>query len=99
MAETFNEKPANVVFTGVLVVEVRRIELLSETISSGTSPGADSVCKIPFGQNPLSGMPAGSFMDTTDAQSFANEVSPFNLSRVRSAGIRLSKMAEGQRRR
>ena len=31
-------------------------------------------------------MPAGSFMDTTKAQSFANEVVPFNLSRVRSAG-------------
>ena len=31
-------------------------------------------------------MPAGSFMDTTKAQSFAYEVVPFILSRVRSAG-------------
>ena len=41
---------------------------------------------LPFGQGPLSGVPSGSFMDTTKAQSFADEVVPFNLSRVRSAG-------------
>ena len=70
----------------MFLVEVRRVELLSETVSSETSPGADSVYRFPFGQNPLSGMPAGSFMDTTEAQSFAYEVVPFILSRVRSAG-------------
>lgn len=68
------------------MVEMRGVEPLSETVSSETSPGADSVWKFPFGQNPLSGMPAGSFINTTEAQSFANEVVPFNLSRVRSAG-------------
>lgn len=66
-------------------MEVRGVEPLSEIISSETSPGADSVCFVPFGQSPLSGVPAGSFIITTVVQSFTTEVSPFNLQQVRSA--------------
>ena len=58
---------------------MRGIEPLSEILSTGTSPGADSDLKFPFVRDPLSDLHAGSFMVTTDEQSFSSEVSLFDL--------------------